>query len=84
MGRLIKPASPCIQRFRGHVPDPYLANVKLTPTDGVIVLSFESGQQLEFNACVVAAVKTARLPAGDLDKPTVVPFAFSFAAPLPN
>jgi hypothetical protein len=81
---LIEPAKPCIVRFRGHVSDPYFAQVTVTPTQGFIALSFESGQRADFNACVVDAVKAAHIPAGDLDRSLVVPFAFSFSDPAPK
>jgi hypothetical protein len=84
MGRLIRPARPCIERFRGRLPDPYFAQVKLSPKDGLIALSFESGPYADFNACVVEAVTAARISAKGLDHPVVVPFAFSFADPAPN
>ncbi|HEX7702697.1 MAG TPA: hypothetical protein VF403_18285 [Kofleriaceae bacterium] len=84
MGRLIRPARPCIERFRGRMPDPYLTQVSLTSKDGLIALSFESGEQAEFNACVVEAVTGAHISADGLDRPVVVPFAFSFANPAAN
>ncbi len=77
MHRLIAPARPCLERFRGSLPDPYLAQVRLTPADGDIALAFESGQALAFNACVRDAVKAAHVPARGLDGSVVVPFAFS-------
>ena len=78
MHRLIAPARPCLERFRGRLPDPYFAQVRLTRADGDIALTFESGQAREFNTCVIDAVKAARLPARGLDGAVVVPFAFSF------
>jgi len=81
MHRLIAPTRPCIERFRGRVPDPYFAQVRLTAADAHISLAFESGQAPEFNACVVDAVTAARLPARGLDGSVVVPFAFTFAVP---
>lgn len=81
MHRLIEPARPCLERFRGRLPEPYFAQIRLTREDGDIALAFESGQAREFNECVIDAVKAAHLPARGLDGSVVVPFAFSFADP---
>jgi hypothetical protein len=59
MHRLVAPAKPCLERFRGRLPDPYIARVRLARVDGDIALAFESGQALEFNACVIDAVSVA-------------------------
>jgi hypothetical protein len=77
MHRLIAPARPCLERFRDRLPDPYFAQVRLTRADGDIAVAFESGEALEFNACVIDAVRAARVPARGLDGSVVVPFAFS-------
>lgn len=79
MRRLLEPARPCLERFRGRIEDPYFTQVRLTPTNGRIGLAFESGPHHDFNTCVVDAVARARLPADDLAQSVVVPFAFSFA-----
>ena len=82
MRQMIGPAKPCIERFTGRVPDPYLAEVRLERRpDSTIALSFVRGDQADFNACVVEAVASARVPAGALQEPILVPFAFAFAAP---
>lgn len=78
MRRLIEPARPCIERYRGQIEDPYFTQVRLIPKDGFIQLSFESGPHRDFNTCVSEAVSAARIPADHLDQPVVVPFAFSF------
>ena len=85
MRQLIGPAKPCIERFRGSVPDPYLAEVRLArDAEGRIRLSFVRGDQADFNACVAAAIVAAHIPAGELANPILVPFAFSFAEPAPK
>lgn len=81
MRRLIAPARPCLERFRGRLPEPYFAQVRLARVDSDIALAFESGDVPEFNACVIDAVKAARVPARGLDGSVVVPFAFSVADP---
>ncbi len=80
MPRLIAPARPCLQRFKGRLPDPYLAQVRVTPVSGDLALAFESGQALEFNACVIDAVTHAHISARGLDGSVVIPVAFSSAA----
>ena len=81
MHRLIAPARPCLERFRDRLPDPYFAQVRLTRADDGIAVAFESGDAHEFNACVIDAVKAARVPARGLDGSIVVPFAFSVTDP---
>ena len=78
MPRLIAPARPCLQRFKDRLPDPYLAQVRVMPANGDITLAFDSGDASEFNACVVAAVAAAHVPARGLDGSVEIPFAFSF------
>ena len=80
MRQMLEPAKLCIESYRGRVPDPYFASIRLARSaGGLIALSFESHDQADFNACVVDAIEKARLPAGDLQSPVVVQFAFSFA-----
>jgi hypothetical protein len=81
MHRLIAPARPCLERFRDRLPDPYFAQVRLTRADDDIAVAFESGDAREFNACVIDAVRAARVSAHGLDGSIVVPFAFSVTDP---
>src|SRR5882724_2716803 len=63
MRAMIAPGEPCIRRFRPSMPETYFSSALSTRSrEGVLALEFRSGDRAEFNACIVDAIRTARIP----------------------
>lgn len=81
MRAMIAPGEPCIRRFRPSMPNPYRARVWATRGhEGFLALEFRYGDRAEFNACIVDAIRTARIPV-KLVGPVDVPLVFDFTTP---
>lgn len=69
----------CIVRFRPSMPVSYEVQVVLARSDtGFLAMELQSGDRPDFNTCIVDAIEAARIPAGELREPLVMPLAFSF------
>lgn len=78
MRAMLAPAEPCFRRFREDMPDSYAARVWVTRSgEGFLTVELRGGARSAFDACIVDAIRTARIPV-QLAAPVEVPLAFDF------
>lgn len=81
MRAMIAPGEPCIRKFRPSMPTTYLSRAWASRSrEGFLALEFRSGDQPEFNACIVDAIRAAHIPV-ELAGPVELPLVFDFTTP---